>query len=170
MGTLLQAITMATFTNLIALSLLLGMVLTVSSFKLEERKSTASWVSLCDEGHSYLFSEETADWAESSVMCEELGGYLVRIENRHENNCILVHAQKQGLHHYWWTSGNDRETEGYYVFQDGTEMDWVSFWINNEGASSDGIVISTMDAGDAGGWARKVTSYDTYPYICERDD
>ena len=103
--TLLQAITMATFTNLIALSFLLGMVLTVSSFKLEERKSTASWVSLCDGGHSYLFSEETADWAESSVMCEELGGYLVRIENRHENNCILVHAQKQGLHHYWWTSG-----------------------------------------------------------------
>ena len=67
-------------------------------------------------------------------------------------------------------SGNDKETEGYYVFEDGTEMEWLSFWINNEGASSDGIVISTMDAGDAGGWARKVTSYDTYPYICERDD
>ena len=62
------------------------------------------------------------------------------------------------------------KTEGYYVFEDGTEMKWVSFWINDEGASSDGIVISTMDAGDAGGWARKLTSYDTYPYICERDD
>ena len=94
---------MGTFFYLIALSFFLGMV---SSFKLEERKDTKSyWVSLCDEGHSYLFSEETGDWAESSVMCEEYGGYLVRIENRHENNCILVHAQKEGLHHYWWTSG-----------------------------------------------------------------
>ena len=103
--TLLQTIMMGTFSNLIALSFLLGMVITVSSFKLEERKSTASWISLCNEGHSYLFSEETANWAESSVICEELGGYLVRIEKRRENNCILVHAQKQGLHHYWWTSG-----------------------------------------------------------------
>ena len=49
-------------------------------------------------------------------------------------------------------------------------MKWVSFWINDEGASSDGIVISTMDTGDAGGWARKLTTIDTYPYICERDD
>ena len=49
-------------------------------------------------------------------------------------------------------------------------MEWASFWINDEGASSDGIVISTMDAGYDGGWARKLTTIDTYPYICERDD
>jgi hypothetical protein len=95
--------------KLIKISFFLGMVIAVNSFKLDEKKNTevlaSSWVPLCDEGHSYLFSEETANWEESSVMCEELGGYLVRIENRHENNCILVHAQKQGLHHYWWTSG-----------------------------------------------------------------
>ena len=89
------------------------MVIAVNSFKLDGKKNTkalvSSWVPLCDDRpgdrHSYLFSEETANWEDSSVICEELGGYLVRIENRHENNCILVHAQKQGLHHYWWTSG-----------------------------------------------------------------
>ena len=95
--------------KLIKISFFLGMVVAVNSFKLDEKKNSevlaSSWVPLCDEGHSYLFSEETANWEESSVMCEELGGYLVRIENRHENNCILVHAQNQGLHHYWWTSG-----------------------------------------------------------------
>ena len=67
-------------------------------------------------------------------------------------------------------SGNDKDTEGYYVFDDGTEMGWVSFWINDEGASSDGIVISTRDGGDAGGWGRKLTTIYTYPYICEKDD
>ena len=89
----------------------------VTSFKLDERKdieshtSAGTWVSLCDKGHSYLFSEDfygepdLADWAYAKLKCGYLGGYLVRIENRHENNCILVHAQKQGLHHYWWTSG-----------------------------------------------------------------
>ena len=114
----LQAVMMTTFSNFIALYSLLGMVIIVSSFKLNERKDTESltpggtWVPLCDEGHRYLFSEDLvnggpdlADWANAEVKCGYLGGYLVRIENRHENNCILVHAQNQGLHHYWWTSG-----------------------------------------------------------------
>ena len=94
-SSLLQLIKMA---KLIKISFFLGMVIAVNSFKLDEKKNTevlaSSWVPLCDEGHSYLFSEETANWEESSVMCEELGGYLVRIENRHENNCILVPRNK----------------------------------------------------------------------------
>ena len=49
-------------------------------------------------------------------------------------------------------------------------MEWVSFWINDEGASSDGIVISTRDGGDAGGWGRKLTTIYTYPYVCEKDE
>ena len=110
-----QAVMMTAFCNLIYLYFLFGMV---TSFKLDERKdikshtSADTWVSLCDKGHKYLFSEDLvnggpdlADWAYAKLKCGYLGGYLVRIENRHENNCILVHAQKQGLHHYWWTSG-----------------------------------------------------------------
>ena len=49
-------------------------------------------------------------------------------------------------------------------------MDWVSFWNNDEGSASDGIVLSTCDAGDAGGWARKLTTIYTYPFICEKDE
>ena len=102
--------------KLIKISFFLGMVIAVNSFKLDEKKNTevlaSSWVPLCDEGHRYLFSEklvdggpDLADWNDAEVKCGYLGGYLVRIEPRHENNCILVHAQNQGLHHYWWTSG-----------------------------------------------------------------
>ena len=109
---------MTTFSNFMYLCFFLGMVIAVSSYELDERKNTQSltpggtWVPLCDEGHRYLFSEDLvnggpdlADWTSAEVKCGYLGGYLVRIENRHENNCILVHAQSQGLHHYWWTSG-----------------------------------------------------------------
>ena len=114
----LQAVNMTTFSNFISLCFFLGIVIAVSSFKLDEGKDKESltpggtWVPLCDEGHRYLFSEDLvnggpdlADWTNAEVKCGYLGGYLVRIENRHENNCILVHAQSQGLHHYWWTSG-----------------------------------------------------------------
>ena len=113
----LQAGMMAKFYNLIYICFLFGMGIGVTSFKLDERKDIEShssddtWVSLCDKGHRYLFSEDLngepdlADWAYAKLKCGYLGGYLVRIENRHENNCILVHAQNQGLNHYWWTSG-----------------------------------------------------------------
>ena len=51
-------------------------------------------------------------------------------------------------------------------------MPWVSFWINDEGRDSDAIVISTYDSdkGDAGGWARRLETIYTYPYICEKND
>ena len=51
-------------------------------------------------------------------------------------------------------------------------MPWVSFWINDEGKDSDAIVISTYDKdkGDAGGWARKLETIYTYPYICEKNE
>ena len=111
----LQAVMMTIFSNLIYLFFLLGVRIGATSFKLDKRNkshnSDDTWVSLCDKGHRYLFSEDfygepdLADWAYAKLKCGYLGGYLVRIENRHENNCILVHAQKEGLHHYWWTSG-----------------------------------------------------------------
>ena len=63
----------------------------------------------CAKGHKYLFSEETADWNEAKEMCQILGGYLVKIENRHENNCLLVYAMNNGLEDEWWrTSGKSK--------------------------------------------------------------
>ena len=70
----------------------------------KNKPHTPHWEALCDKGHQYLFSEETVDWNSAREMCQLLGGYLVRIENRHENNCLLVHAMKNGLHTWWWTS------------------------------------------------------------------
>ena len=107
--------TFSKMNNLVTLCFFFGIVSLVHGFKLSERKNIKSiepsWVPLCDKGHSYLFSDADdlefglADWTNAKWKCASLGGYLVKIENRHENNCILVQAQKQGLHHYWWTSG-----------------------------------------------------------------
>merc|ERR1712110_182263 len=87
----------------------------VSSFKLtesnENKPATPHWEPLCDnlspndKQHEYLFSDESIDWESSREMCELLGGYLVRIDNRHENNCLLNYTQNNELHTYWWTSG-----------------------------------------------------------------
>ena len=74
----------------------------------KNKSHSPHWEPLCDKGHQYLFSEETLDWNNAREMCQLLGGYLVRIENQHENNCLLVYAMKSELHNWWWTSGETK--------------------------------------------------------------
>ena len=81
----------------------------------EKKPLTPHWEPLCDKlspndkqpnkQHQYLFSDETIDWNSAREMCELLAGYLVRIDNRHENNCILNYTQNNEMHAWWWTSG-----------------------------------------------------------------
>merc|ERR1712109_110452 len=154
--------------------ILFSCIFSVKSFKLSHPNDTKSytphWEPLC--GHQYLFSEEKVDWNAAREMCQLLGGYIVRIENRHENNCILVYAQNNGLHYWWWTSGNDIETEGYYVMEDGTEMEWMQQYADNSqrGANNDAILLGTQDNENAGSWVdNPITGYNQV-YICEKDD
>ena len=84
----------------------------VNCFKLNKlevtsKTSTPDWEQLpCRKGHQYLFSEDALDWNEARAMCELYGGYLVRIEDIHENNCLLKYALNNGYENRWWTSGN----------------------------------------------------------------
>ena len=104
-----------TFTICVIL-ILFASILAVNSIKLtgssKNKSHTPHWEPLCDDRpgdrHQYLFSEEPVDWNSATEMCQLLGGYLVRIENRHENNCLLVYAMKNELHNWWWTSGETK--------------------------------------------------------------
>merc|ERR1712241_523714 len=139
---------------------LLISLVAVKSFKLTDdmkvntKSLTPHWVQLCDQGHQYLFSEDEKNWTDAGVTCQLFGGYLVKIENRHENNCILYHAQSNPPEYgWWWTSGHKR-TEGYFIFEDGTEMEWLSYWQGaNPDGGEDGILINASLGGAAGSWA-----------------
>ena len=55
--------------------------------------------------------------------------------------------------------------------EDGTEMEWMSFWHNGfrEGANADAILIGTFNDGDAGCWFDYgINTGQTY--ICEKKD
>ena len=82
----------------------------VNCMKLKEleiasKTSSPHWEQLCHKGHQYLFSEDALDWNEARATCKLLGGYIVRIEDIHENNCLLKHALNNGYENWWWTSG-----------------------------------------------------------------
>ena len=81
--------------------LLLSLLLALSScWGLPEEESLAlaeeeslslapTWVSLCGQGHAYLFSTDSTTWANSMETCQLLGGYLARIDTLGENYCLL---------------------------------------------------------------------------------
>ena len=50
-------------------------------------------------------------------------------------------------------------------------MKWVSHWSHMDGASQDGVVLSTHNDVYAGSWAdAPITSNEAYHYICERNN
>ena len=80
------------------------LVLVLAFVEFSGGESAPSWVSLC--GKAYLFSDDVETWAEAGAECRLYGGYLVRIESLHENNCLVAHAMQAGLHDdRWWTAG-----------------------------------------------------------------
>ena len=86
------------FNRILSLSLL---CLTVSGSDLP------SWHNLnCEEGHKYLFSDETRPWQEARDECELYGGWLLDINSQREQNCLLRFAHSSGLHAGWfWHDG-----------------------------------------------------------------
>ena len=62
---------------------------------------------LSQEGHKYIFSEITHNWADSVAECEAYGGWLLNIESLAEQNCLLRYANNQGFENWYWTDGNE---------------------------------------------------------------
>lgn len=156
-------------------------------------ESAPSWVALCGKG--YLFSDYTETWDEAGADCELYGGYLVRIESRHENNCIMRHAVQEDLKHaYWWTSGsrlenihtqftsiiensaqiflgNNLETRGVWTFENGDDMDWMAGWGHDDPNNMFGtsaITISFNADPRAGLWFDASTTT-KLNFICEKE-
>ena len=64
---------------------------------------------------------------------------------------------------------NDVEIEGYYVFEDGTEVDWVSTWHDLKGVNENGILFGTQGDSRAGSWSDDPITQ-ARPYICEKSN
>ena len=81
----------------------------------------------------YLFSHETAAWADAVVTCQLLDSYLVEIDDATENNFIKTVIKSLNIQSIGWLiGGTDKAVEGEFVWMHGkrplnrtTFTDWA---------------------------------------------
>ena len=56
------------------------------------------------------------------------------------------------------------------MFEDGTEMTWLSHWNAIRGANYDGILVNTENNEKAGSWIDEPINVASFPYICEKNE
>ena len=87
---------------------MLSILVLISLISVVFCSSIPEWQELhCEEGHKYLFSEDVTDWETARLECQLLGGWLVDLRTRKEQNCLLRYAKAAGVPESWyWHDGN----------------------------------------------------------------
>ncbi|XP_064204813.1 integrin alpha-X-like isoform X12 [Anguilla rostrata] len=81
------------------------------------------------QGKCYFFSTEKMHWSQSQEYCTSKGAHLVIINNQQEQN--FVSSRISETH---WIGLSDRDTEGQWVWVDGTPLDrsGTQYWWKTE--------------------------------------
>lgn len=75
------------------------------------------------EGHYYQLVMKKVLWSEAVKACEQLGGYLVCLNSGGERR--FVNGLRGENPRTIWLGATDRQTEGKWVWLDGTDRYWV---------------------------------------------
>ncbi|XP_052088128.1 perlucin-like protein isoform X14 [Mytilus californianus] len=102
-------------------------------------------------GHCYYYSSESVDWFMAERKCREIGGYIVKIDNKEENNNIAANRPNKAVHHWiglidlkegewrwtydqskavfktWYPSHGDKGTNNNCVMLHGSRTDWFDY-------------------------------------------
>uniref|UniRef100_A0A8C4T0Y8 C-type lectin domain-containing protein n=1 Tax=Erpetoichthys calabaricus TaxID=27687 RepID=A0A8C4T0Y8_ERPCA len=86
---------------------------------------------VCPEGwllfnlKCYFFSADTLSWSSSRDMCNSIGGRLVIIRSKEEQEFLLnTISNKEAADKSYWIGLTDQVTEGQFIWVDGTPSCW----------------------------------------------
>jgi len=111
-------------------------------------------------GDYYLCSAST-EWELARQACEAFGGSLVLISSGTENDDVADLAERAT-----WIGANDIDTEGDWLWPDGTSVGYDS-WLSGEpddAGDQDCVIINP--SGRRGEWADEDCESE-YPFVCE---
>merc|ERR1719348_751845 len=149
-----------------------------SSNETELQSKQPSWVELeCQPGSKYLFSDDLLIWEEARARCGLYNGWLVDIQDVHEQNCLMEYAlTTDGIGDIaYWTDANDFEITGVWKHASSdTEVKFFgskSITCYNEGKWGPGIgnailFYTSSNHPYSGIWCN-TPSTSAFHYICE---
>ncbi|CAG2218500.1 CD206 [Mytilus edulis] len=127
-------------------------------FKISER----NWYKF--KGHCYYYSTNLTDWFTAENNCRKIGGYLVKINEKAENEALSTNRPLK-KEHYW--IGLTDLTEGQYRWiHDQTKATYLP-WYSGYGAlgTKHNCVMFHRQLAQ---WADYLCEY-KWRYICERN-
>ncbi|MBN1525810.1 MAG: OmpA family protein [Spirochaetales bacterium] len=84
------------------------------------------------EGHTYFRVKKELHWHEAKDRCEAVGGYLVVINTKEENDALKRYVVANT-----WIGFSDEETEGNFVWVNGDPVTFTD-WANSQPSNGDG--------------------------------
>lgn len=120
-------------------------------------------------GHHYLLIEEKVTWDEAKKRCEELGGHLVTIKDKGEQEFVFRLLQSNKNQKDCWIGLSDHEKEGSWKWVTGEIVNFTN-WASGEPNNGDdqehwaGLSLKTK-----GAWNDANQKEYKLSFICEWD-
>jgi hypothetical protein len=119
-------------------------------------------------GRRYLFCPDTVTWEEARDNCVSFGFELAKIETEAEQDFVWGVAEETDGD--YWIGLSDAETEGTFVWSDGSALGSFAPWASEQPDSGDDMVeedcVELIQIED-GGWNDRDCETDYLDYICE---
>jgi hypothetical protein len=124
-------------------------------------------------GHWYKFYHSQVSWKEAKAQCEAMGGRLVFIESKEEDDFVksIILRHTEGIGDFnTWIGGSGEVAKGKYLWIDGSELAYTN-WRPNHPSKIDGSDLYV--AYWAGGGATQNMQWYTVPlrfrgfFVCE---
>ena len=115
----------------------------------------------CSVSGDYLWCTEAQVWTDASEICALFGYHLVTIDDATENSTVAALVGSSTA----WIGINDRDTEGTFVWEDGSKVTYTS-WNSGEPNDYNGEDCTHINYSVSGGWNDYPCGY-TQPFVCE---
>lgn len=120
------------------------------------------------KGHHYLFVTGKLTWHQARKACEEMGGHLVTIASKEENDFVLSVVGRQ----IGWIGCTDEKKEGDWLWVDGSQVsfaEWLAEEPNNGGPNGPEN-YAQLDPRNPAKWSDTPDDgWNITGYVCEWD-
>lgn len=119
------------------------------------------------QGHRYLLVETAVTWNVAKKRCEEMGGHLLRIESKAEQQFTET-LLRSGSSYSYWLDGSDDEKENSWVFTDNRPLPFFNWYKNRPNNTNKGQHCLRIYR-ERGTWEDAEAGW-YCGFICEWDD